>query len=524
MDLSTLLTGMPHLLPSSLPHFIAVVSLVAPAAKPSGSAEPGKEKDGVESSSPPSSAKVIRIYAEDREFLPAALELIDTPPSPILVFLIWLVCAFFAAALAWSWFGHLDIHAVASGKIHPSGESKVVQPLDLGKVVAVHVKNGSVVKQGDLLVELDSTETSAEMNALAVDVEAADAEVARRRAAIASAGAHKMVPIEFAAKTSESVRAREQGVLEADVGKLMAGEDTLKAQLAQARSTIQRLADGLEQREAMIDIDKELVDMRETLMSHGTGSRALVIEAQQRYFTDLVTQVTERGQLRETQESANAIERKINELEAQFLAEQSDKLGETQRKRDHTLEDLIKARSKNTHAHLTAPVDGVVQQLSITSIGQVVTSGQALMTIVPNDAPVEITAMVLNSDIGFLQVGQSAVVKIDAFPFTRYGTIIGTVKRISPDAVDMRSAPNLSEAAALVKPQNSSLGSGSDRPQLAFPTTIALERDSINVDGKEIRLSPGMSVIVEIKTGSRRVIDYLLSPLREVVSQSAHER
>jgi hemolysin D len=523
MAISTLVTLISDLAPANCSSFIAVVSLLTPPAKPPGSAE-SEVKGTAEPSSSPASAKVIRIYPKDREFLPAALELIDSPPSPILAFLIWLICLLVVAVLAWSWFGHLDIYAVASGKIHPNGESKVVQPVDLGKVAAVYVKNGSVVRQGDVLVELDSTETSAEMNALAMDVGAADAEVARRRAAIASASLDRLVRIDFPATTTEPTRAREQSVLESDVGKLIAGKDTLKAQLAQARSTAQRLTKSLEQREAMINIDTELVEMRDTLQSRGTGSRALVIEAQQRYLTDLVAQVGEQGQLQETGDSASAIERKIDELVAQFLAEQGDKLAETQRKRDHTFEDLIKARSKNTHARLTAPVDGIVQQLSVTSIGQVVTSGQTLMTVVPNDAPVEITVMVLNSDIGFVKVGQDAVIKVEAFPFTRYGTITGTVKRISPDAVDMRSAPNLSEAAAQVRPQNSSTSSASERPQLAFPAAISLDRDSIDVDGKEVKLSPGMSVTVEIKTGSRRVIDYLLSPLREVVTQSAHER
>ena len=218
-----------------------------------------------------------------------------------------------------------------------------------------------------------------------------------------------------------------------------------------------------------------------------------------------------------------SVERKIAELDAQFLADQMDKLEDTQRKRDHTFQDFIKARSKNAHSRLTAPVDGVVQQLAVTSIGQVVTSGQVLMTVVPKDTQLEVAAMVLNADIGFVKTGQEAVVKVDAFPFSRYGTIDGAVSRVSADAVDIRSAPNLSEAAATVKPQGPPMSAQIDQ-QLAFPVTVALDRAMIRADGKDIELSPGMTVSVEIKTGSRRVIDYLLSPLREVASGTAHER
>src|SRR5262249_43356362 len=156
------------------------------------------------------------------------------------------------------------------------------------------------------------------------------------------------------------------------------------------------------------------------------------------------------------------------------LADQMGKLADAERKRDQTFQDLVKARAKNTHTRLTAPVDGVVQQLAVTTIGQVVASGQALMTIVPEGAPLEVVALVLNKDIGFVKVGQKVVVKVESFPFTRYGTIDGTVIRVSPDAVDMRSAPNLSEAAATVRPQSPGGNSERERPQLAFPTTIEL--------------------------------------------------
>jgi hemolysin D len=160
----------------------------------------------------------------------------------------------------------------------------------------------------------------------------------------------------------------------------------------------------------------------------------------------------------------------------------------------------------------------------MTTVGQVVTSGQALMTIVPPDAPLEIEAMILNQDIGFVRVGQPVIIKVDAFPFTRYGTIDGTVTKISADAVDMRNAPNLSEAAATVRPQGAPSSSSGNRPEMAFPATISFARRTIDLDGTEIKLSPGMTVTVEIQTGRRRIIDYILSPLREMASKTAHER
>jgi hemolysin D len=476
------------------------------------------------------SARAVRgrsLHAEDREFLPAAVEILETPPSVIAVSFIWLICAIFAAAIAWSYFGKLDIYAVASGKLQLAGRSKVVQPLDPGKVAAVLVENGSRVKQGDVLLELDPTETAADQEKLTRDLSSAEAEAARRKSAIEQArrdSAASPQPIAFNPETSDVVRRREERVLAADLAQLAASVASLQADLEKSEATERRLRDSIAQRENLIALTKERVEMRQTLDTRGAGSRALVIDALTQYETELTTQTSETGQLRETAAGIQVTRRKMTETVSQFVADQSQKLAEAERKRDQIMQDLVKARNKNARTRLTAPVSGVVQQLAVTTVGQVVNSGQSLMTIVPLDAPLEIEAMILNKDIGFVEPGQPAVVKVDAFPFTRYGTLVGTVTKVSSDAVDMRDSPNLSDAAAAVKVQGMSPNTGSSRPELAFPATIKLERRSIDVDGREVNLTPGMTATVEINTGRRRVIDYALSPLREAIGQTGHER
>jgi hemolysin D len=470
-------------------------------------------------------APSIRMRADDREFLPAALEIYETPPSPIAVSFIWVICAAFAAALAWAYFGWMDINAVASGKIQPSGRSKVVQPLEPGRVVSILVENGSAVAAGDVLLEFDPTETAADREAQRGDLEAAAAEAARRMAAIEAAQSERRaIPIEFPPTASVALRRREEGVLLADLAQLTASLDALKAQAAQSRAAISRLTDSIAAREKVIALTKERADMRELVDKRGAGSRSQIIDALERYQTEVTTQVGEKGQLRESTAALEATEKKMAETAAQFVADQAQKLAEAERKRDRLLQELIKASSKNDRMWLKAPVSGIVQQLAVTTIGQVVTSGQALMTIVPPDAPLEIEAMILNKDIGFVRVGQPAIVKVEAFPFTRYGVIDGTVTRISADAVDMRSAPNLSEADATVRPQGSQSSASGRSPEMAFPATISLARRAMDLDGKPVNLSPGMTVTVEIQTGRRRIIDYVLSPLRETASQAAHER
>lgn len=464
----------------------------------------------------------------DREFLPAALELVETPPSPVSIAAIYLICGAVLAALLWSYFGKLDIHAVAQGRIQPSGRSKVIQPLEPGKIVAIRIENGSRVEAGDVLLELDPTETRADRAAQRTDLEAMRAEAARRRTVIAIARGpigDRLEPIDFAEGTNEAVKRREEAVLTADVSQFRSQQASLAAQLVEHTATVQKLRSSLKAREKSIALARERVEMRTSLNDQGSLSRAMVIEVQAQYETLVTTQVSEQGQLVEAEAQIKTIDRKMEEALSQFVADQSQKLAEAERKADRIAQDLIKATAKNERSTLRSPISGTVQQLAVTTIGQVVSSGQSLMTIVPLDGALEIEALVQNQDIGFVEPGQSAVIKVEAFPFTRFGTIPGTVTKVSRDAVDEREALGLADASQTQRQIGQSGSTSTARSQaLVFPATIRLSSTSIDVDGKPIPLSAGMAVTVEVRTGERRAIDYLLSPLRDIGSSSARER
>ena len=480
---------------------------------------------GADGGSKAAAVAARRMDRVDREFLPAALELLETPPSPARVAMIWLICLFFAAALAWSYFGWLEIYAVAQGRIQPSGRSKVVQPLDAGRVVGIAVENGSRVAAGDLLVELDSRETGADREEQKRDLESALAEAARQRVAIAAArlGDKEALKVVYPAGMSNDIIGRENGVLAADLVELSSNRANLLAQKAERLATRDRLKASLAAREKLIAVNKEHVDMRESLSKSKAASRAQVIETLQQYEAQVTSQAGEKGQLLENEAALITLDRKLEEAITQFIADQMQKLADSERKADHLKGELIKATTKHERTRLTAPNAGTVQQLAVTTVGQVVSSGQPLMIIVPFGAPIEIEALIQNKDIGFVEVGQPAVVKVESFPFTRYGTVEGTVVKVSRDAVDDREASALSDPKSSTRPQ-SSVSDIAKNQNLVFPATIALNKTAITVDGKAIALSPGMAVTVEVLTGKRRALDYVLSPLREVASSSGHER
>ncbi len=149
---------------------------------------------------------------------------------------------------------------------------------------------------------------------------------------------------------------------------------------------------------------------------------------------------------------------------------------------------------------VTAPIDGTVQQLSVHTVGGVVTPAQVLMLIVPQQQTIEVEAMLENKDIGFVHPGLAVEIKLEAFPFTRYGTIPGTIAHLSHDAVT------------------------DDKRGLSYLAKVQLQQNTISVDGRNEAIVPGMSAIAEIKTGQRSVIEYLLSPVLQYKRESLRER
>lgn len=467
------------------------------------------------------------VRSTDQQFLPAALEILETPASPARIVLIWTICGMLAAGLVWSCLAKIDIYATATGRVQPGGRSKVLQPFDIGKVAALHVHNGSQVHAGDLLVELDPTDAIADQRSAATQLAEYDAEVPRRSAEIedASNEARCCRKLSLPANVAPEIKSRVQGLFEAEMAQYLSDAQKLRAQIGEKRAMKERLLLSMTARKKLIGVLNERLDMKSMLVQRAAGTRKDVLDAQQLVESETTNLAYDQGQVLEADAAAVSLERGLDEAKRQFIATQHQKLEDAERKRETLREDLVKAGAKLDRTRLRAPIDGTVQQLSITTIGQVITPAQALMVIVPTDGPMEVEALVRNEDIGFVAVGQDVVIKLDAFPFSRFGTVNGKVTRVSRDAVTNQEANSSDPASVTDRNTNSSATSGVPKTHdLVFPIAVALSQRAINVNGKETPISLGMSLTAEIQTGERRVIDYFLSPLRELSSQSAHER
>jgi hemolysin D len=469
---------------------------------------------------------VRRNALSDREFLAPALEILETPASPVHLAFLWIICALVAVALLWAYFGRIDIIASAQGKFQPTGNVKVIEPLETGRVAAIYASNDTPVNAGDIVVELDRSAAEADVGAARDELASARAETLRRKAALTAGRERAFSPvpaIDWPDDVSPALRQREDRVLAADLGQLAAALASFDAQRAQKSAERDMLLETVATQKRLVATLQERVDMRTKLVVAQAGSRAAVIDATETLQYQQTQLAMQLGQLASLSTGLEVIVRDSEKAIQSFLSDDAQKLSDSERRVEDARQRTAKAEATVDHLTLRAPIAGRVQSSVIANVGQVITSGQEIMRVVPQDSKLEIQAYVANRDIGFVTVGQEAVVKVEAFPFTRYGSIKARVKRIASDAIPA------SDASAIegdpTRPSNTTGFAGGERTQnLVFAVVLEPEASTISVDGVDEPLTSGMAATVELKTGARRLLEYIFSPLVEVASRAMRER
>ncbi len=469
--------------------------------------------------------RLPQAHRVDQEFLPAALEILERPASPVASALLLSICAFVAIAIAWSWIGMTDIVAVAHGKVQPTGKVKVVQPLEAGKVRRIAATNGDFVQEGGILVELDPDDATAEANAAQAAWVSWRAEADRRRQVIAAAGGSPIggLSVVWPDYIPEPIRLREETVGRADLHHLSVQLLASDAQAAQKRAERDRLSETISAQLVLIDTLRERADIRSSLLQSNAGTRTGLIDAMEPLNYQRMVIVGLRGQLAEAERALETIAAERERTLRSFLAENTTKRAEAQRQADEAEQRLVRARLKVERMTLRSPVSGIVQASSVTSVGQVLIAGQDVLRVVPRDTRLEIEVYLENKDIGFVRAGQPASIKVEAFPFTRYGILDATVVRVATDAIPEPEARQ--NEADPARPAQGKPQAGAERVRsLVFPVVLSTVATHVAADGRQAPLSPGMAVTAEIKTGQRRILEYILSPVVEMVQQAGRER
>jgi len=457
---------------------------------------------------------------EELAFLPAALEIVETPPPPMAGAIGGTIIALFCLALAWACLGKVDIVATASGRIIPSSRTKVIQPLETGVVRAIHVHDGQSVKAGEVLIELDPTMAKAELGHMQSDLMAAQLEAARLRAALAG---REDPLLDFHPPQGASPEAIElqRRFLSSQIAEQTAKIEEIKRQESQKEAERATIRAAINKIDETIPLLQERVNVRRYLYDKELGSKLLYLSD----FQELVGQqqdlLVQKSRYREADAAVAALVEARLKMMAEYQRTLLDNLAKAEQRATGLAQDVVKATQRNQYQVLIAPVDGTVQQLSVHTVGGVVTAAQALMVVVPADSGLEIDAMVSNRDIGFVHVGDDVEVKIDTFNFTRYGLIHGKMLSISQDAITRDKPQDKSNG---LTPGSTAASSEPKGQELVYAARISLDRTQMQVEENRVNLSPGMAVTTEIKTGSRTIISYLLSPLFKYRQESLRER
>jgi hemolysin D len=436
-----------------------------------------------------------------REFLPAAMELERTPASPLGRAILWSIMALFVLAVAWACIGKVDVVAVAQGSLVPSGHTKVIQPTDLGRIAAIHVRNGDRVQVGQPLITLDGTQTRAEVRRLEESVRARGAKIRRLaafvsevRALYAAPAADDARPMRAASKsTGDALLAMQLQTLRATDQTLLQQRLARESELAQAKERVKSLTRTL-------PLLTERTDAIRQLHERDLAPKIQRLELEQSLIEAESQLQAERHRLEQLRAEIAEIERRRQQLRFETLR---DALAQKERRtveRNELRQELIKARALNRRQILTAPIAGTVHNVRVHTVGGVVQPAQPLMEIVPASEHVIVEAWVLNRDIGFVQVGQSVSVKINTFQFTKYGAVPGEIVHLSSDAViDEQAGPR-------------------------YLARIQLQRHWMDIGDKRMALVPGMTVSAEIATGHRRIIEFVAAPILSALAQAGRER
>jgi hemolysin D len=425
----------------------------------------------------------------------------------------------------WACVGEIDIVAVAQGKIVPVGRTKIVQapalnPGESGVVKTIAVEEGQHVEAGQLLIALDSTEIGADREKLEKQLAQTRLDIARLRSILELPGGELLdnPPQDTDPLMLLLAQSLKRSQLAGEEEKLASFDREIERQQSEVKAN----QNEINKYNEILPLAQERMSMKQDLLEKGLTPKTEMLTIQQQYIEMQRDRDTAAAHLAEAKSQIASIQRQKAQAQEEFKRDRLKELADAETQGQALDQELKKAEERQRLKRITAPVAGTVQQLVLHTVGGMIQPGQELMAIVPDNTGIEIEAMVQNQDIGFVHDGEEAVIKLDAFPFTRYGTVPGKIKTVSEDAIGGSNS-----TAGFAKARNDQAhenAQGSSPNQLFYAARVTLDKTTMNVDGKTVNLAPGMAATVEIKTGKRKLIEFLLSPLMRMRQEAGRER
>lgn len=442
-------------------------------------------------------------------FLPAALEIQESPPNPLVRWLGLSLIVLVILAILWASFGKVNVVASAEGKIIPSSRVKQIQPLNNSIVKAILVNEGEFVLKGQALVEFDTVLTKADKKRLGSELHSIEMRLSVSQAFLSALGSldgdnaitiSSDIGIELPESTSEKETILYKQLLWQQWLQYKAQLQSLYSSILKSQSEQQASQENIIKLQQTLPIVEKRASILKNLHQQKFSSEHDYLQAEQERIQVYQDLAAEKHRLNQLRAGEGEIKEQVNLHIAQANAAVLSEITDQQRQIISLQEELNKANDLDAKKVLHAPVAGRVQGLAIHTVGGVVTEAQQLMLIVPDEEHLEVEVTLENKDIGFVFENMPAEIKIHTFPFTKYGVIEAEVSNVSGDAT-------LDEQKGLI-----------------YRMQLRMEKNTILVKGKEVQLMPGMAVTAEVQIGRRRIIEYFLSPLLRHKEESIRER
>ncbi len=513
----------------------------------------------------------MKIFRKDKEadklkyeFLPSALEISETPASPLGSFIIKFIFFIILSFILWASIGKVDIVAVGRGKVIPYGKVKVVQTLEEGIITEIFVEEGEKVKEGEELLSLDTKMKEVDEEAIKRDIKIFELENEILNMYLKGKDLKnidkyandnliddelKKILMDFSLSMNENYKTqkdilfalREQASEElnfsmtklkklrkslkeakdnefelknkkdeylrkkADIEIKMESLKTLEADEKSVKELYDKgelsEKDYNEKKEKVDSLKKEIDELRKSI-NYYDGEKIIINHRDSEEYINNIKSNLELQEIKvkEKQTKLSEADYKLTNFDSNNKLNIMNKILENKKEIEHLNSSLVKAKRSMSYKNIKSPVNGVVQGISHNTIGGVVKPAESIVSIVPDNTPLIIEAMVQNKDIGYVEVGQKVSIKVDAYSFQKYGFIDGVVEKISPDAIEDKKSG------------------------LVYRIKISVKNPYIEFKGKKMNLSSGMSVVAEIKTGKRRIIEFLLEPLVKYTQEAFQVR
>lgn len=446
----------------------------------------------------------ISTSTKEADFLPAALRVTETPPSPIGRAILLSIMGTVVFIILWACLGKTDVVAIASGKVIPKGNIKTIQILETGTISRIAVKDGMHVKKGDVLIEMDMTASQADIDRLQRNLLELQLEAARINALLAwDINIFPVTPTlkQFLLKAApQHLLLSYEAQVQEDARALIAQLSVVKNKAHELSAKKESISCNLEKLQKLLPIAEKWAKSLKQLYEQGMGSEYDWLVREQNRITLEQDLRSETQRLHEAESAIISTQKEAEKIIVTFRQRLLHEKNQNSLRVADVGKELIKAQRRKSLQSVLAPASGTIQQMSVHTIGGVLEVGETILSLVPDDTELELEVQVLNRDIGFIYPEQQVEIKIEAFPYTQYGTIKGKIRSVSADAV-------LKENIGYV-----------------YLAQISLKKEYLIVNGKKLNLVSGMTASAEIKLRERRLIEFFLSPLLKYTSESMREQ